>query len=349
MRQRTTKQQNFKNRQEMETEARESPLAIWTVTDGKAGNEAQALGLAEALARRRPAEIRRLTLSLRPFAARLPATVWHWLSRHVPGWPEAGLAAGGAALAPPWPGLCIGAGRRAAPVVAAIGRRAGIPTVQLLAPQMDLSAFSLVVAPAHDGLEGPNVLTTLGSIGRITPAEIAAAAEAWAGRLAHLPSPRIAVLLGGPGRAARWSEADVDRFCSQIASLSRDGAGLIITSSRRSDPVAVAALRRDCDPARTFLYTGEGENPYPAMLGLADAVIVTEDSVNMASEAASSGLPVHVFRVSGPSPKATAFHAALAARGIARDFEGRISHWNYTPLAEADRIAAEVEARLLGN
>ncbi|NIV88419.1 MAG: hypothetical protein GWN35_16725, partial [Actinobacteria bacterium] len=47
---------------------------------------------------------------------------------------------------------------------------------------------------------------------------------------------------------------------------------------------------------------GTGANPYPAILGLAAAAIVTGDSVNMASEAATAGLPLHVFRLSRTSP-----------------------------------------------
>jgi mitochondrial fission protein ELM1 len=37
----------------------------------------------------------------------------------------------------------------------------------------------------------------------------------------------------------------------------------------------------------------------------------------------------------------------MARRGITRDFTGAIESWSYTPLAEADRVAAEVENRLL--
>jgi mitochondrial fission protein ELM1 len=81
------------------------------------------------------------------------------------------------------------------------------------------------------------------------------------------------------------------------------------------------------------------------LLGLAEAVVVTEDSVNMLSEAATSGLPLHIFRLSRTSPKIAAFCADLIARGAARPFEGRIQQWRYTPLGEADRIAAEVVAR----
>jgi mitochondrial fission protein ELM1 len=76
-------------------------------------------------------------------------------------------------------------------------------------------------------------------------------------------------------------------------------------------------------------------------------VLVTDDSVNMASEAASTGKPVHVFPLARVSPKIHRFHATLEAQGAMRRFEGVIGDWNYPPLAEADRVAAEVDKRLL--
>lgn len=314
--------------------------------DGRAGHASQALGLAEALARRHPAEIDQLRLAPKRWAARLPARLWHLAGARAGGWPFTGYAAGAAAVRPPWPDLAIGAGRRVAPLVAALKSVHAVRAVQVLDPGMPASAFDLVVAPAHDRLAGENVIETVGAVNRLTPAALAAAVEAWRSRLTGLPAPRVAVLLGGPSRSAFWSEDDVDRFVAGIAALSRAGAGVMLTPSPRTDPMVLSALRAECDPAASFIWDGGGDNPYPAILGLADAVIVTEDSASMASEAASTGLPLHVFRIAGLSGRLRAFHRELAARGIARDFRGALESWRYPPLAEADRAAAEVERRL---
>jgi mitochondrial fission protein ELM1 len=333
--------------QEVESQgADKTPLRIWAMTDGRAGNVAQAAGLAEAVARSMAAEVSLQALDLARLPALLPAAAWDWASRHLPGWPEAGLTRVSWRPVAPWPDLAIGAGRRAAPFVADLRRRHGIKAVQILDPQMDPSAFDLIVAPAHDAMSPANAIATLGSVGRITPDRVAVAAADLSQVIAHLPEPRVAVLIGGPGNMARWSEADNDRLVDTLARLSESGAGLMVTTSRRTDPVVTAGLRKALDPAHTLLHDGTGANPYPGLLGHAAAVIVTEDSVNMASEAASTGLPVHVFRVAYPSAKAQAFHAALAAHGAARPFEGRIGSWRYPPLAEADRVAGLILARL---
>ncbi|MEM6971805.1 MAG: mitochondrial fission ELM1 family protein [Pseudomonadota bacterium] len=332
-------------------------VSLLTVTDGRAGNQAQALGLAEALARLAPEKVRTLSreITLRRWAAMLPAAAWDWAGRQLRGWPEAGLRAADGALAPPsgsGRAVVIGAGRRAAPVVAALGRRHGVATVQLLDPQMSPAAFDLVAAPRHDGLTAPNTVATLGAIGRLSVEGIETAADTLpaviAGPIAALPEPRLAVLLGGGSASARWSDDDKVAFVAAGKDLAQRGWSLIVTPSRRSDAEMVATLKDQLPPDRLFLWEGDGANPYPAMLSpdLASAVLVTADSVNMASEAAASGLPVHVFHIGGLDPKLAAFHRALEQHGAARPFEGEIGAWSYTPLQEADRLARIVSDRL---
>ena len=142
----------------------------------------------------------------------------------------------------------------------------------------------------------------------------------------------------GGGAAGKLVEA--------LQGLAEQGHGLMVTPSRRT-PEGLVVRLRDALGERALVWDRSGENPYPGILGLADAVLVTQDSVNMASEAASTGKPVHIFPLNRVSARLRAFHATLEAHGAARRFEGEIGTWDYPPLAEADRVAAEVDARLL--
>ncbi len=335
--------------------------AVWAVTDGRAGNESQALGLAHAFAQEARAgsgvdwrvETKRIALKS-PYHL-LPARLWSAPGARENGWPFSALEDRGAALAQPWPEVVIGTGRRSAPIVAAmrrISRRAGgaLVAAQILDPQMDLAAFDLVISPQHDGLTAANSLSTLGAVNRLTPERIEVEAARWRDRLAHLPSPRVAVLLGGPSNSAVWSEEDGGRFLDHMGALAQS-AGLMVTPSRRTDPALLTALRERCPADRCWIWDGENDNPYPGILGLAEAVLVTEDSVNMASEAASTCLPVHVFRISGLDDKLRDFHNALSAHGASRCFAGTLESWEYTPLRETERAAktlAELVATRIG-
>src|SRR6516225_4600193 len=153
----------------------------WILSEDFAGLQAQALGLAEAAG---------LRPEIRVLAPRAP---WKWLAASL--WPKP-LAAVPEAVRAPLPGLVIGCGGVAAAVGAAL-RRNDRRVVQVQHPRMDPGRFDLIVVNRHDELTGPNVVVTRTALHRVTPTRLAAAADAWRPRFAHLRRPLIAVLVGG--------------------------------------------------------------------------------------------------------------------------------------------------------
>lgn len=320
--------------------------AVWAISDGTAGNARQARALASAVARRTNGVVTEKTVALRrPFAS-LPPWAWALGGARRGGWPFSGLEDGGAALAEPWPAMAVGCGRRSAPLVAALRRLGGVKAVQVLAPQMPLAAFDAVVAPRHDGLRGANVVQTLGALNDLDPETVAREAAKWERRLGHVARPRVAVLLGGPSRSATFGARALAALEEGLTRIAIDGAGLMITPSRRTPRAVVDRLADALGGIGGWLWGGVGDNPYPAMLGLADAIIVTEDSVSMASEAASTGKPVLIAPVERKDAKVARFHHALHEAGITRRFDGSLASWTYPPLREADRAADRLAALL---
>lgn len=88
-----------------------------------------------------------------------------------------------------------------------------------------------------------------------------------------------------------------------------------------------------------------GENPYFAFLAAADAILVTEDSTNLSTDAAATGKPVFRLSLPGHSAKLARFHAALERRGLASVFAGAVSGASQGPLLETDRAAGELLRR----
>jgi len=179
-------------------------------------------------------------------------------------------------------------------------------------------------------------------------ARLAAAAAEFGPSLAHLPRPLIAVLLGGPNRVYRWTDAVLDRLADDLARLCReDGCGLAVSASRRTGAQAFARLRaRLAGLPAVFWSEGDGPNPYFGWLALADAIVATADSVNMVSEACSTGKPVFVAPLAGGSEKFRRFHQRLGEAGMVRPFAGRLERWTYAPLDETRRVADEIARRL---
>ena len=325
----------------MEIGATARPLTVWVVSDGRAGIENQALGLAEAVQRLTPADIAIKRVHWRPRADWLPTAL------KIPAMldpssdraePEPGRA---------WPDLWIATGRATLPLSLAARRRSGGRTfvVQTQDPRLSPARFDMVVAPAHDELAGDNVFRITGSPHRITPGRIVAAAAEMADRIAPLPQPRVAVLIGGRSAAFDLTEAHAADLADRIARAIRAAGGsLLLTFSRRTPAAARAVMVDRLGHLPGIIWDERGPNPYFAFLGAADHVLVTEDSANMAAEAAATGRPVHILPMIArkPAGKFARLHADLEGRGATRPFDGALTVWTYPPLTETDLAARAV-------
>ena len=319
---------------------RPRPLTVWAVTDGRAGIENQALGLAEALSRQTLVTITVKRIAWPVWMRRVP-------SRLVPAWPGL-LARGRAEIAPPWPDIWIGNGRAAIPLSIGVRQwsRGRTLVVQLQDPVRPPHLFDLVIPPTHDRLAGDNVFPIVGTPHRVTPERLADAMGEFHDLISPLAHPRVAVLIGGVAKAYDLSPARAGRMADEIEhAIRQSGGSLMMTFSRRTPDEARRILTDRLAGLPGLIWDETGPNPYFAFLGGADAVLVTEDSANMPAEAAASGVPVYLLKMDGGQPRRSRFHQDLADRGVSRPFEGRIDAWTYDPLRETDRAAAEVLRR----
>ena len=311
----------------------------WCLSEGHAGMKSQVLGLAEAL----DCEFDLKVARLRP--------PWNYMPPALALPPRSAPTHDSDTLDPPWPDILISCGRRSVGLAIALKRRSGgrIFTVHIQDPHVSPARFDLLAVPAHDRLGGENVIATRAAIHRVTPEKLQAAAARLAPALAHLPRPLVAVLIGGSNRRSRLTAAVVGGICQRLAALvSRHGAGLAVTPSRRTGAENEAILRRHLADLPAVIWDGAGENPYFGYLGLADAIVVTGDSVSMVSEALSTGKPVHVIELGGGSGRLRAFHRSLRDAGLTRPLTDRLEQWRYTPPDDTARIAAEVRRRMMG-
>ena len=309
--------------------------AALALSDGRAGNARQALALAAAIS----GHCSEHTL--------VPRVPWRWLApRRWPGDSRAFGPAFGAVLAAP-PALAVGCGRQAA-LATRILRDRGTRVVQVLDPRLPTRHWDLVVAPAHDGLRGANVVTLAGSLHPVDDAWLQAARDD-VPELGALPSPRIAVLIGGPAGRSGFGVPEFDALLRDAAALAlRGGGSLMLVASRRTPDAVRAAIRavRTPVPIRTWAGDADGRNPYAGMLGWADVVACTSDSVNMLSEACATRAPVFVHQPDAMAGRPRRFVDDLLARGRVRPLDAAAERFAVEPLRETPRVAAEVRARL---
>jgi mitochondrial fission protein ELM1 len=308
----------------------------WIITEGHAGMEAQCRGLADALG---------LTPTIKRVRVRLP---WDALPNRLWFRPLAAPTTDSDKLVPPWPDLVISCGNVGAPLAAAIRRESGGFTraVHIQDPKMDGRHFDLIIAPRHDGITGDNVMSSAAAIHPVTADKLVDGARRWKAALAHLPRPMTAVLIGGSNRRHRLTPAVATRLVDDLARLARaTGGSLAITPSRRTGAEIEAIIRERLKDAPAFIWDGRGDNPYFGLLALADAIVVTEDSVSMASEAIATGKPVYIAALAGQSRRLRRFHRMLMDDGITRPFDGQFATWTYSPPDDTARAAAEIRRR----
>ncbi|MCP1373186.1 mitochondrial fission ELM1 family protein [Dyella lutea] len=302
----------------------------WAITDDAAGNQRQALALAERLAM----PVRHLVLE--------PRAPWSWFApRLLSGGRLALPAAQRELFAPPWPVAAIGCGRAAALFTRMLrGLSDGdCFTVQILDPRIDPGEWDLVIAPRHDELTGPNVLHPVGSLNPIDDAWLDDAREAFPA-LGELPGPRLGVLLGGPRRGvpmdAGYAHALGDEVRRQVTG--NGGSAMVVASRRTPSSLsdAVGHAVRDL-PGLFWRGPSDGPNPYPGVLGWADRLLVTPDSVNMLSEACAVGCPVETLAPARLPPRIASFHRALRDGGWLGDGGPAAG-----PLRETATLAARV-------
>jgi len=323
---------------------------VWVLDDPRAGFGMQALGIAERLG----VPFRRMALS------------WNWKA-HLAGLARhgslLGITAGARrtmaealpdlALADERPGLVISAGSRAATVALWLKAHTGCRVVQCLGPGFGglfrEEQFDLLVIPEHDRPPAaPNILAVLGAPHRLSPLVLRQARASWKERLAHLPRPRVALLVGGPQRANNMPPAlahGLGRTVARLASARR--GSVLASSSQRTGAEATEALAAGLSRVLHLLYRfGEpDEDPYTAFLASADAIVVTADSIAMISEACATGAPVYIALPELAGPRQRRLLATLYDAGQARPLHEDLSPWPRPTLDEAGRVATEIRRR----
>ncbi|MBS0271914.1 MAG: mitochondrial fission ELM1 family protein [Proteobacteria bacterium] len=304
----------------------------WTITDVSPGMKSQVIGLAEAIG---------LPTLHKTCKRRWP---WGWLSLSW-GNPLAQLTTNSDELSPPWPDLVITCGRRSAPLALAIKRQNKGKTfcVHIQNPILNKEDFDLIVAPEHDHLKGQNVISTKGAIHKVTHEKIAEGVKTFDHLFQDLPRPYNVVLLGGTTNRYKMSRKALDNLIQVILRIRDTTKGSVIVTPSFRTPFREHLTQSLNHEAHIFLADIEKINPYFAMLGMADVIFTTDDSVNMICESCFTGKPVYILPLLGHGDtKPKKFIQELTQEGIVRLFEGEISAWTYVPFNDTENVARAV-------
>jgi len=297
----------------------------WIVTEGLVGLKNQAIGLAQALGV--PYELKEIKKS---------KSLWRFLFQ------------AGHDLTPPWPDMLIACGRQSVSAAVGVRRLSGSKTftVYIQDPFVDPKNFDAVIVPAHDQLRGENVFVTQGAIHHVDQQKLTDAGGHFRSLRASLPRPLISVLIGGKNKHQDFSERSAQDFADKLLlGAKTTGGGLAISFSRRTGAANEKMIRQHLSGIPSYIWDGEGENPYLGLLSLADVILVTSDSISMVSEACSTGKPVYIYELPNGGKRHRQFCQGMVESGHARFYAGDIEIWKNTALDETGRAADFVRER----
>ncbi|MGB1077804.1 MAG: mitochondrial fission ELM1 family protein [Bdellovibrionales bacterium] len=307
--------------------------SCWIITEGLKGTENQCIGIAEMLGLEPVIK----TISLKqPWKSLSPYLGFEMKSTFI-----------GDPIEEPYPDILITGGRKAIATSRYIKKRSPHTfTLHVMDPRIHPCNFNLVTAPEHDRVRGKNVIITKATPNRITVKTLQDGKKQFA-ELGKLPSPRIAVLIGGNSSAYTFDMETAKNLVHELKILQGTHlASLMITMSRRTPEEIQDFIRQSLKGNdNAYIWDGKGENPYFGFLAHADHIIATSDSTSMLSEACTTGKPTYMFplKETGKLGRIKTLQNNLIKHSGVRIFNGTLDTWRYPPLNDSQLVANEVQ------
>lgn len=253
----------------------------WVLVDERVGNVNQARALAAIL---------QLNYEEKTLQYNKLAPFIHW-----PSWKL--LKGNHRHLQESLPDIIISAGRRQSLIALRLKQEyKHLKLIQILRPSCCWNRFAAIVLPAHDYIqERPNIFPItvgLSNLPLIAEEDLAL----WYSKF-NLSMPLCAVLIGGNSKNCHFKNKHIIDLCTQLKQIADNGYGLLVSTSRRTPPELVIALKAVLADIPHYLYLPDAAepNPYHAYLNLADKIVVTGDSISMCSEAIQTNKVAYVY------------------------------------------------------
>ncbi len=315
----------------------------WIITDGTVGMFNQCVAVTESLKleptilKVHPTPILRLF----PRLAKIPT--WRLTIGRTPDW-----------IKGPYPDYIISCGRKMSGISIGLRRisKGKSKTIHIQDPGITPENFDVLIVPSHDKvaqLENnyPNLIISTGSLTSLVKERIMSSTSKMINRFGPISGKQILVLLGGNNRRYRVSNKAIEKMAENLNRYAtKKNARLIIIPSRRTPSKAKFLFERKIEGQRHIFWDGKMSNPYPEIFSIADEIIVTSDSVNMATEACIFGLPVLIAYWQEERGRIAKFHDIMKDGGFTYPFSENTELIQPKILNQMPNIAVKIHAIL---
>ena len=246
-------------------------------------------------------------------------------------------------------------------VIISCGRKSVIPSIYLKNtsnkkvfnihiqdPKVDLTHFDFIVAPEHDVIEGPNVITTKGAIHYLTENEINENKDYLNSFIKKDKRKIWALILGGPTKYYDYSTKNMKHIFTILYKLiKKHDFQLVVIPSMRT-PINTIHYAKEFFGDNHTVIKNVDKKAYLSALAISENITVTCDSSSMISEAALTGKPIYVANIlpKKNDKRFQRFRNLFRELNITRILGDEIENWNYQKLDETNRVANIIKQKI---
>ena len=196
-------------------------------------------------------------------------------------------------------------------VIISCGRKSVIPSIHLKKtankkvfnihiqdPKVNLNNFDFIVAPEHDAIQGPNVISTKGAIHYLTENEISENKDYLNSFIKKDERKIWALIMGGPTKYYEYSRENIKAIFENLNNLNKQKNFQLVMIPSMRTPKNIIQYAKDYFGQNHTVIETIDKKAYLSALAISEKIVVTCDSSSMISEAALTGKPIYVATVS---------------------------------------------------
>ena len=217
-----------------------------------------------------------------------------------------------------------------------------IINIHLQKPNFYSKYFDILVTPEHDDFyRKNNIIKIIGSLVPFNEIEIKKKNPLIEKKFKYFKSPNVLVLLGGKSKRFTPTNTDYSKLLLDIKYAAKKiSANVIICQSRRTPENVLYLTNQIFSDFTNHYYISKKDEPniYPSIIKICDYIVVTNDSVNMISETASTTKSLFLGYLNKEKSKLKSFHEKLLKNNNIKIFEKSFYNFKKIPLDNQKKL-----------
>ena len=217
-----------------------------------------------------------------------------------------------------------------------------IINIHLQKPNFYSKHFDILIIPEHDEFyRQNNIIKIVGSLSPFNEMQIQKKNPVIEKKFKYFKSPNVLVLLGGKSKRYIPTNTDYSKLLLDVKYAAKKIlANVIICQSRRTPENVLYLAKQIFSDFTNHFYISKKDEPniYPSIIKICDYIVVTNDSVNMISEIASTTKNLFLGYLNKERSKLKSFHEKLLMQNNIKIFNNSFYDFKKIPLDNQKKL-----------